>query len=307
MATPSWCHRCTRFGRYLALLICLALCTACGSKSASVVAEPVPLSSQTAVSQADTPPSPEARTATDAGLQASATDTDVWDDELEDDWETDYDELDDEALMEAEDPASTIADPLEPFNRAMFVVNDKLYFWILKPTANVYAAVFPQQMRTGIYNVFHNLAFPIRFVSSVLQLKLDKAAREVGAFAMNTTFGIGGLVKVSDHIEPLQDISPEDMGQTLAHYGIGDGFYIVWPVFGPSTLRDTTGKIGEYFLDPINYIDEWEIRWAIKGADTLNYTSLHLGEYEDLKEAAFDPYEALKDFYLQYRRHLVRE
>jgi phospholipid-binding lipoprotein MlaA len=234
--------------------------------------------------------------------------TDAWDDALYDELDEDYDDLNDEyPLMDSEGTGARVADPLEPFNRVMFTINDKLYFWVLKPTASVYGAIFPQQMRTGINNVFHNLAFPIRFISSVLQLKLGKAAKEVGAFAMNTTFGIGGLVKISDHIDPLKDISPEDLGQTLAHYGVGDGFYIVWPVFGPSTLRDTTGTIGEYFLDPINYIDEWEIRWALKGEKTVNYTSLHIGEYEDLKEAAFDPYEALKDFYIQHHRHLTRE
>jgi phospholipid-binding lipoprotein MlaA len=189
----------------------------------------------------------------------------------------------------------------------MFVLNDKLYFWVLKPTASVYGAIFPVQMRTGINNVFTNLAFPIRFVSSLLQFKFDKAFKEVGAFAMNTTFGVGGLVKISDHIDPLKDLSPEDLGQTLAHYGVGDGFYIVWPLLGPSTLRDTSGSIGEYFLDPINYIDKWQIRLALKGESTVNYTSLHIGDYEDLKEASIDPYEALKDFYTQYRRHLTRD
>ena len=213
-----------------------------------------------------------------------------------------------EDLDEYEDEGPIIADPLEPFNRAMFTFNDKLYYWVLKPTSSVYASIFPQQFRNGIQNIFYNLAFPIRFVSNVLQFKLKKASQEIGCFAVNTTFGIGGLVKISDHIEPLQDVSPEDLGQTLAHYGIGDGVYIVWPILGPSTLRDSTGKVGEYFLDPtFYYIDDLEISLGIKAGQTINYTSLHQKDYDDLKEAAFDPYESLKDFYIQYRRHLIRQ
>jgi len=224
-------------------------------------------------------------------------------DEVDDEYDDEYEDMD-----EYGDEGPIIADPLEPFNRIMFTFNDKLYYWLLKPTASVYASIFPQQFRNGIDNVFYNLAFPIRFVSNVLQLKLGKATQEVGCFAVNTTFGIGGLVKISDHIEPLQDVSPEDLGQTLAHYGIGDGIYIVWPIFGPSTLRDSAGRVGEYFLDPTYYyVDDWKISAGLKVEKTINYTSLHQNDYDDLKEAAFDPYESLKDFYIQYRMHLVRD
>ncbi|WP_462324672.1 MlaA family lipoprotein [Desulfoplanes sp.] len=291
------------FWLFALLLLFLVPNIGCGTKTSAV--DPAPSG---AGLQPPSPGAPSSDTTEDPG----STPDDVYngtDEGWDEDWDEGYEEFyddpygDDDGYGESTLPP----DPLEPFNRIMFTFNDKLYFWVLEPTASVYSAVLPEQMRTGIYNVFHNLAFPIRFVSSILQLKLDKAAKEVGAFAMNTTFGIGGLVKISDHITPLQDISPEDLGQTLAHYGVGEGIYIVWPVFGPSTLRDTTAQFGEYFLDPINYVDGWKIRWALKGEKTLNYTSLHLGDYEDLKKAAFDPYEALKDFYIQHHRHLVRE
>ena len=286
--------------RICMLIISLVLVCASGCASR----QGPELSAQITAPTSETAISPLQQESSAADLHTTLRTTDS-----EDALNDDYDEYDDEYEddYEEEDPGSHIADPLEPFNRVMFTFNDKLYFWVLKPTASVYASIFPQQFRHGIHNVFYNLAFPIRFVSSVLQFKFGKAATEIGCFAVNTTLGIGGLVKVSDHIKPLQDVSPEDLGQTLAHYGVGDGFYIVWPVFGPSTLRDSTGKVGEYFLDPINYIDDWEIVWALKAGKTINYTSLHPEDYDDLKEAAFDPYEALKDFYLQYHRHLVRE
>lgn len=320
----SGAHRPQKLGSAMPCTLLLAgvlLLSACGSKTNPVLQGPDPDPGRN-VAQAqkthhEESPDPSGSSPVTTSSQTSfarqpiddSAKTDPWDDALEDEWDEDYyDDLDaDYALMDSEGSGAQVADPLEPFNRAMFVLNDKLYFWVLKPTASVYGAIFPVQMRTGINNVFTNLAFPIRFVSSLLQFKFDKAFKEVGAFAMNTTFGVGGLVKISDHIDPLKDLSPEDLGQTLAHYGVGDGFYIVWPLLGPSTLRDTSGSIGEYFLDPINYIDKWQIRLALKGESTVNYTSLHIGDYEDLKEASIDPYEALKDFYTQHRRHLTRD
>ncbi len=303
---------------YVFFLAILLFCSACGAKKTASVRSQQPASIQKispAQEDSKTSSTPArnkeqadsahaASPSSSASVDSSQAQEEEWtdDDYLLGDLEDDYLALDDNATAPQED--TSIADPLEPFNRAMFAINDKLYFWILKPGATVYASVVPRQMRQGISNVFYNLGFPIRFVSNVLQFKLDKAFKETGAFFMNTTFGLGGLVRISDHIEPLKDLPPEDLGQALAYYGVGEGFYIVWPVLGPATLRTTVGRVGEYFLDPVNYLDNREARWAIKGEEVLNEASLHLGDYEDLKKAAFDPYEALKDFYIQHRRHI---
>ncbi|MFW5791414.1 MAG: VacJ family lipoprotein [Desulfohalobiaceae bacterium] len=222
----------------------------------------------------------------------SDPEADVWDEE----WET----------LAEEERAPRIADPLEGWNRAMFTFNDKLYFYLLKPVSRTYALFVPEALRTGISNIFENLAYPVRAVNCVLQGKGEKAAKETGSFALNTTFGFLGLVKISDSVPELA-VSPEDTGQTLGAWGAGNGFYIVWPVFGASTLRDSFGRVGDHFLDPITYVDPSDARWALRGGDRVNETSLRLGEYEDLKEGALDPYVALRDAYLQYRRNLVED
>jgi phospholipid-binding lipoprotein MlaA len=199
-----------------------------------------------------------------------------------------------------EEPEYHIADPLRPFNVAMFHFNDKLYFWVLKPVARGWRAVVPQTARTGISNFFYNLGFPIRFVSSVLQLKGDKATGELGRFFLNSTFGVLGFGNPAKNFKELNP-EAEDLGQTFGRYGVGHGFYLVLPVFGPSSLRDTVGRVGDSFLNPVIYLDSNEVIAGIKTMDIVNRTSFRIGDYEALKAAALEPYEAMKSGYLQRR------
>lgn len=94
----------------------------------------------------------------------------------------------------------------------------------------------------------------------------------------------------------------EDLGRTLASYGIGHGIFIMWPVLGPSSLRDTVGSAGDLFLNPVSYVEPWYAGEAIKGYDKVNEVSLRIGDYESLKEAAIDPYIAVRNAYIQYRK-----
>lgn len=103
---------------------------------------------------------------------------------------------------------------------------------------------------------------------------------------------------------PKQDT---DLGLTLASWGIGHGFYIDWPVLGPSSSRDTLGTAGDYFLDPVSYVPPWYVSFVIRGYEDVNATSLMIGDYESLKEAALDPYVALRDAYVQYRQKGIGE
>jgi phospholipid-binding lipoprotein MlaA len=197
-----------------------------------------------------------------------------------------------------------IADPLEPFNRAMFHFNDKLYFWALKPVAQGYGKVVPEVARVGVRNFFYNIASPIRIVNCVLQARFVGAVKELGRFAVNTVWGIGGLMDLaSDNAVnlPKQDA---DFGQTLGVYGLGQGFYINWPIWGPSSPRDTVGLIGDAFLHPFTYLVELDVLIGIKAYETVNATSLAIGDYESLKDAAVDPYVAFRDAYAQYRYRL---
>ncbi len=200
-----------------------------------------------------------------------------------------------------------IADPLAPWNKVMFRFNDKLYFWILKPVAKGYRAVVPQVVRNSVKNFFVNLAFPARFVSSLLQAKDQNATDELGRFLFNSTVGVLGFWDAAGKFYP--DLNPvsEDLGQTLGRYRMGNGFYIVWPVLGPSTLRDSVGLFGDRFLNPVTYVEPTEASLGISAYDKVNGLSFHIGDYETLKDAALDPYEAFRDAYIQYRSKKVSE
>ncbi|MDZ7695978.1 MAG: VacJ family lipoprotein [Deltaproteobacteria bacterium] len=195
----------------------------------------------------------------------------------------------------------TIPDPLEPVNRVFFQFNDKLYFWVLKPVGQGYGYVVPQTARVCIRNFFSNLIMPIRAVSCLLQGKIEGLGIEVLRFVVNTTAGFAGFQDVAkQQLDlPLQD---EDLGQVLAFYGIGPGFYIDLPFLGPSSLRATVGWVGQLYLNPLDYlVEDWWSNIGVRSCDLVNRTSLRIGEYESLKDAALDPYVALRDAYYQYR------
>ena len=211
-----------------------------------------------------------------------------------------------EFIEEEEGEALHIADPLYPWNKAMYHFNDKFYFWVLKPVARGYSAVVPDKARLGVSNFFYNLATPIRFVDSLLQLKIKVAANELARFTYNSTVGVLGF---ADAAKAHLDISrhDEDLGQAIGSYGIGHGFYIVWPFIGPSSLRDTIGKIGDGFLNPVYYVNPTEAAVGITVYDKVNETSLHIGDYEDFKRFAIDPYISMRDAYIQNRKKKVDE
>ena len=180
--------------------------------------------------------------------------------------------------LAADKPPDTIADPLEPINRAFFVFNDKLYFWVLKPVAKGYGAVVPEPARVALRNFFYNLAFPVRFVNCFLQGKVYGAFDEMGRFFTNTCIGAAGFIDVATLTGNFGRYD-EDLGQTFGSYGAGAGFYINWPIFGPSSLRDTFGTVGDAFLDPISIlIDPSEVIIALNALDLINQTSLRLGD-----------------------------
>jgi len=204
-------------------------------------------------------------------------------------------------------PEVTIADPLEPMNRIFFAFNDKLYFWVLKPVARGYRYVIPEPFRVGIRNMFTNIAMPIRAVNCLLQGKITGLGRELLRFVVNSTVGFFGFVdaaRIGMHLE-AQD---EDFGQTLGVFGAGPGIYINWPIFGPSSIRDTFGLAGDFFVDPLTYLLSGTGETvAVRGGDRVNKTSLSIGDYEALKKSALDPYVSVRDAYFQYRRSKIEK
>lgn len=196
--------------------------------------------------------------------------------------------------------AEGIADPIEPWNRLMFAFNDRFYFWLVKPAAQGYNFVVPRVVRVRVNNFFNNLASPIRFANALLQLKFEAAGVELARFLLNSTGGMAGLFDIASERLDLRS-SGEDLGQTLGRYGIGQGFYIVWPVLGPSSLRDSVGTVGDEFLYPVNYLEDKKAVLGVRSYEYLNRASLRIGDYEDLKESAIDPYISVRNAYFQYR------
>ncbi len=215
------------------------------------------------------------------------------------DYDEDYDDYGD-------DEESLVKDPLEGFNRAMFTFNDRLYFDVLKPVARGYRFVTPKKIRTGIRNFFYNIVYPVRLVNDLLQGKFKRAGKETCRFVVNTSVGLLGFMTPSKDYAWLNPPS-EDTGQTLATWGLGDGFYIVWPLLGPSTVRDSFGFLGDYALQPDSYVKPLGLSFGLRGFEIVNKTSLTLGDYEALKESAFDPYVAVRNAYIQNRRQAIRE
>jgi phospholipid-binding lipoprotein MlaA len=215
--------------------------------------------------------------------------------EEEEDWQY----LEEEELDE-------ISDPLEPINRVFFNFNDKLYFWVLKPVAKGYSTVVPEDIRISVRNFFDNIATPIRVVNNLLQLKIKSAGQEILRFSINSTFGMLGLYDVAKDEMGIK-MQDEDFGQTLGIWGLGPGFYINWPLLGPSSVRDSIGFAGDYVLDPVNYISPQIDRYAVRVGDNVNKTSLSIGDYEEIKKDALDPYAAVKDIYYQYRQNKIEK
>ncbi|RPI79739.1 MAG: VacJ family lipoprotein [Desulfobacteraceae bacterium] len=213
----------------------------------------------------------------------------------------------DEEDLYVEEPIDTIADPLEPMNRAFFAFNDKFYAWLLKPVTKVYKKVTPQKARTGIKNFFYNLGFPVRFVNCLLQFKGEGAGMEFGRFIVNSTIGLGGVMDVATESCQYKHYD-EDFGQTLQFYGFGNGFYIDWPILGPSSLTDSIGAAGDSFLDPLKYAKiRSRNRLYVRALKGINGAGFLLDEYDALKDSALDPYIALRDAYYQYRQKKVKE
>ncbi|MBK9132231.1 MAG: VacJ family lipoprotein [Gammaproteobacteria bacterium] len=200
-----------------------------------------------------------------------------------------------------EDDGEIIADPLEPLNRAIFVFNDKLYFYVLKPTARAYR-VLPQGVRVSVSNFFSNLAAPIRMVNALFQFKLLDAGGELLRFGVNTTVGLGGLFDPAQKYLGLRE-KDEDFGQTLGSYGIGQGFYLVLPGLGSSSARDGIGRLVDgYYFDPVVIVpDETSEVVALKALDMVNFISLDKDTYEIIKRESLDPYTFIKNAYAQSR------
>ncbi len=212
----------------------------------------------------------------------------------------DFDLFEDEFEKTETMETKPVSDPLIGLNRTIFTVNDFLYLRLMEPVARGYAWAAPEGARIGVKRFFKNLGWPQRVVNNCLQGNFAGAGTETKRFVINSTAGVLGLRDPALNRFSLEPV-PGDFGQTLAAYGIGDGPPIMLPFFGPSNLRDALAKIPDHFLNPVSYLDPWELSAGVRAVEFENDTSLHLGEYEDMKEAALDPYIFFRNAYKQNR------
>ncbi len=199
-----------------------------------------------------------------------------------------------------------VKDPLEGLNRVVFKFNDMVYTVLLEPLAKTYEGIVSEPVRVGIDNFFENVTTPARYVNCLLQGKGQGADIELRRFWINSTQGIlgfGNPARDKYGLEPVR----EDLGQTLAVWGLGDGFYLVLPILGPSTLRDSAGMVGDYFLNPVSWVYPSEVRYGVTGLRHVNKGSFHVGEYKAFVGDAVDPYIMLRQSYMQYRARLIKE
>ena len=196
------------------------------------------------------------------------------------------------------------ADTLESYNRAMFAFNDAVDKALFKPVAKVYRRVLPETVTTSIGNFFSNLNDVVVLVNDLLQFKLHLAAMDSSRIVFNTTFGVAGLFDVATRMElPKHN---EDFGQTLGYWGFGEGYYLVLPLLGPSTVRDSVGLVGNFFTNPITWAtDSDAVAWGLWGLDLINRRSSLLRIERALADEQIDPYSFQRSAYLQQRRNLV--
>ncbi len=196
-------------------------------------------------------------------------------------------------------------DPLEPFNRAMYQFNDGLDRAIIKPVAQGYKAVAPTPVDKGITNFFSNLSDVRSAANNLLQLKVTRAASDVGRVVINTTVGLLGFIDVATNMNiPRYN---EDFGQTLGVWGAASGPYLVLPLFGPSSGRDAVGLVVDSYSDPVTYVDPASVRWGLRTVRLVDRRADLLGASRVLEEAALDPYRFVREAYLQRRENDVND
>lgn len=196
-------------------------------------------------------------------------------------------------------------DPLEPVNRQVHRFNEGADRIVLRPAATFYREKVPPLVRTGVANFFGNLADGWSAVNSLLQFRLQDFEENLARFHLNTMFGVFGIFDIASELNI--DRHREDFGQTLGRWGIPAGPYMVLPLLGPSTLRDTIAMPVDRRYDPVSHINAEGVRAATYTLRAVDRRSNLLRVGNVLEEAALDKYSFTRDAYLQRRRAEVMD
>ncbi len=202
-----------------------------------------------------------------------------------------------------------IRDPLEGYNRAVFALNQGLDTVIFEPATKVYRTIVPKIARDGVHNFLENLKSPVYLANEILQGDWEDAGLVTKRFFVNSLAGIGGLVDVSGMNG--ETYLPEDFGQTLAVWGAGDGVYIVWPILGPSSSRDSFGRLVDLGFDPLFWYgiseDHEAIGYIRTGMTILDTKDQVMDGMNDLEKNSLDFYAAVRSIVYQRRGALIKD
>lgn len=194
-------------------------------------------------------------------------------------------------------------DPWESWNRKVFDFNEALDENVLKPVATAYVSVVPRLVRQGVENFFNNFSDAWSAVNNLLQGKLERAFTDVVRVTTNTVFGLGGVLDIAS--EAGIEHTYEDFGQTLGRWGFGPGPYVVWPLFGPSNVRESFALPLDRGVSPALAIRDSGVQWGLSGLQVVSVRAGLLGASKVLDDAGLDKYSFIRDAYLQRRRSLV--
>ena len=200
-------------------------------------------------------------------------------------------------------PQANPADPLEPFNRGVYSFNEGLDRAVLKPVATAYQNITPSPVRTGVTNFFENISDVWSMVNTVLQAKPAEAMDSLFRVTTNTLWGVGGIFDVATELKIPKH--KEDFGQTLGTWGMPSGPYVVLPLFGPSSVRDTAGRVVDIQGNLVSQADNVPVRNSLKTLDLVDTRANLLRAGDLLDQAALDKYAFTRDAYLQRRRSLI--
>ena len=200
-------------------------------------------------------------------------------------------------------PQANPTDPLEPFNRSVYSFNEGLDRAVLKPVATAYQNITPSPVRTGVTNFFENISDVWSMVNNVLQAKPAQAADSLFRVTTNTLWGVGGIFDVATELKIPKH--KEDFGQTLGTWGLGSGPYVVLPLFGPSSVRDTAGLVVDMQGDLVSQSSNVPARNSLKTLNLVDTRASLLRAGDLLDQAALDKYAFTRDAYLQRRKSLI--
>ncbi len=193
-------------------------------------------------------------------------------------------------------------DPLEPFNRKMFVFNDHLDRWILQPVARTYVRFTPKLVRASVTNFFDNVEYPNTILNQFLEGRFREGFQDTGRFVVNIVVGVGGLFDPATRFGlPRHD---KDLGQTLAVWGVGQGPYLVLPFIGPDTLRNLPNLVASALTNPFFYVNTAKITMPLGAVALINKRANAAAQIEMVRQA-LDPYVFMREAYLQHRRFLI--